>query len=125
MIPVRRPRSNGILSKDCRDDLARRQVNAAGLARRDPGIKTAWDNFGKSKAREELVTVLKGLFHEKCAYCENIIARDIEHFYPKSLYPQTNVQVVEPALGVQELQYGQAGELPVATRKAGAAGSLP
>lgn len=88
MIPVHRPRSNGILSKDCRDDLARRQANVTGLARNDPGIKAAWDGYRKTKAREELVTALRGLFHEKCAYCENIIARDVEHFYPKSLYPK-------------------------------------
>lgn len=88
MIPVHRPRSSGVLSRDCRDDLARRQARVTGLARRDPAIKAAWDGFHRSKARRELVAVLRTLFHEKCAYCENIIARDVEHFYPKSLYPK-------------------------------------
>jgi uncharacterized protein (TIGR02646 family) len=92
MMPIRRPRSTAVLSSRCRADLERRQGQARKLVRRGKGIKPAWDLFGRSQARRELVAVLDEVFDGKCAYCEQIVARDVEHFYPKVLYPKRMFQ---------------------------------
>jgi uncharacterized protein (TIGR02646 family) len=50
-------------------------------------VQAQWKSFRATKACDEVASTLSGAFHGKCAYCENIEARDIEHFYPKSRYP--------------------------------------
>jgi uncharacterized protein (TIGR02646 family) len=51
--------------------------------------KTLWDNKA-SAAFDELKTLLKEMCVsiEICVYCENNEATDIEHIYPKKLYPE-------------------------------------
>ena len=43
-----------------------------------------WDDFSKHKSRHELKEILQTMFHHKCAYCEGIDPRQIEHYWPKS-----------------------------------------
>lgn len=88
MILVRRPAVKLALPGSTRTALANRQRSANGLAPGDPGINAAWARFLKSKARVGVAAALDRCFRFKCAYCENVAAQDIEHFYPKSLYPR-------------------------------------
>lgn len=50
-------------------------------------IKKAQDKYNKKEVKDALIK----MFHGKCAYCESKIRTvaygDIEHFFPKSLYP--------------------------------------
>ncbi len=88
MIPVRRPAAVAVLSPRTRTALATRQKTASKLAAGDPRIGAVWANFLSSRPKTEVATVLDVFFRYKCAYCEGVAAQDIEHFYPKTRYPQ-------------------------------------
>lgn len=88
MIHVRRPAEDAALSPKVRAALAKRKQTAGNLSAGDPKISTAWANFLSSKPKADVATALDQCFRFKCAYCEGAAAQDIEHFYPKTTYPQ-------------------------------------
>jgi uncharacterized protein (TIGR02646 family) len=88
MIPVRRPAADAVLAARTRAALTARQQNARKLRAGDPKIGTAWGNFLSSKPKADVAAALDACFHGKCAYCEGVAAQDIEHFYPKTRYPE-------------------------------------
>lgn len=88
MISLRRPTEADALPPRTRQYLQRRQQQAAGLTPRSAAIATAWSAFLRTQARQDVERALDGYTHTKCAYCEQIAAKDIEHFYPKSDFPQ-------------------------------------
>ena len=92
MIPVRRPAAKVALAAKVRAALAKRQQSANLLAAGDPKIETAWANFLSSKPKSEVAAGLDACFRCKCAYCEGVAAQDIEHFYPKTQYPDRMFQ---------------------------------
>lgn len=92
MIPIRRIP----LAPATRQVLAGRQRSANKLKPGAREIQHRWNYFLRqdaaiaSRNRAALADVrrqLDAMFHGKCCYCEKIIAKDIEHFYPKTLYP--------------------------------------
>ncbi len=92
MIPIRRlpldPRTLRVLKK--------RQLSADALTRGHKKIQHRWNYFLRQDpvippeniaALKDVRGQLDTMFQGKCCYCEKIIAKDIEHFYPKTLYP--------------------------------------
>jgi len=63
------------------------QVTPAELAKAQQKVKNAQDKYNQPEIKVALVT----MFHGKCAYCESKLTHvsygEIEHFYPKSAYP--------------------------------------
>lgn len=88
MIPVQRPAAAAALSPQVRAALAKRQQGASKLKAGEKKIGTAWANFLSSKPKVAVAAALDQCFRYKCAYCESVAAQDIEHFYPKTRYPQ-------------------------------------
>lgn len=88
MIRVRRPSEKNVLQSTTRSALAKRRKSAQKLNAGDKKIQVYWSNFLKSKPRVEVSEALDQLFCFKCAYCECVAAQDIEHFYPKSMFPK-------------------------------------
>lgn len=88
MMPVRRPDESDALAAGTRARLAQAQREAAQLGVKSERITPHWRSFRGSEAGRELAERLRALFCGKCAYCEVQAARDVEHFYPKSLFPE-------------------------------------
>ena len=92
MIPIRRlPLQANTITV-----LTKRGISAGKLAPQDPKIEERWNYFLRQgppisakniAALGDVRTRLDLMFQGKCCYCEKIIAKDIEHFYPKTLYP--------------------------------------
>jgi uncharacterized protein (TIGR02646 family) len=87
VIPVRRPDEADALKSTTRSYLGRKSRDAAEYPANDPRIGRAWANFLNTSARQDVETALDAYTRGKCAYCEAIAAKDIEHFYPKSTHP--------------------------------------
>ena len=93
MIPIRRlPLRTETISV-----LAKRRASAAKLAPPTPKTEHHWNYFLRQSAQISAINIsalrdvrskLDTMFHGKCCYCEKIIAKDIEHFYPKTMYPK-------------------------------------
>lgn len=87
MIPIRRLALAGASLRV----LGRRQTAAARLAPGAPQIQQRWNYFlrpgATTAALADVRARLDAMFRGKCCYCEKIIAKDIEHFYPKTLHP--------------------------------------
>ncbi len=81
------PLETDALNEATRKYLARRQATAASYVPRSDAIDMAWKAFGKTQARKEVARALDAYTHTKCAYCEMVAAKDIEHFYPKTDFP--------------------------------------
>lgn len=88
MIFLKRPAAAEALDRTTRSALAKRQARASGFAKDDRRIGLAWSSFLKSNTKVRVASALDDLSRRKCAYCEGVAAQDIEHFYPKSLYPK-------------------------------------
>jgi uncharacterized protein (TIGR02646 family) len=87
MIRVRRPDVKAALTPQVRAALARRQKRAKTFPAGDPRIGRAWASFLSSRPKKDVANALDLCFRFKCAYCEGVAAQDIEHFYPKTRYP--------------------------------------
>lgn len=92
MIPIQRlplrPETLAVLTK--------RRASATKLVPRAKKIEQHWNYFLRKSAQISAANIaalgdvrakLDAMFHGKCCYCEKVIAKDIEHFYPKTLYP--------------------------------------
>lgn len=97
MIPVKRL----ALDDSTLKVLSKRQTSANKLWARDRRIQHRWEYFlrtdagvpAKNRSAADAVRrQLDAMFHQKCCYCEKIITKDIEHFYPKTLYPNRMFQ---------------------------------
>jgi uncharacterized protein (TIGR02646 family) len=88
VIRLQRPDEAAVLPQHTRRYLADRQQQAASFAPGSPAIAAAWSAFLRTRARKDVERALNGYSHTKCAYCEQIAAKDIEHFYPKANFPQ-------------------------------------
>jgi len=87
-MPVSRPAEGETLSARTSTLLKRRQTKANSYLEGSAAIGGAWKAFGGTDAKKEVAEKLEKVFFGKCAYCEITVARDVEHYYPKSLYPQ-------------------------------------
>lgn len=85
-MPVRRPPATD-LSSDTQKSLEKRQATARRYTPNEKRIGYAWNNFSGTPARAEVVQKLDEVFDSKCAYCEILVPKDIEHFFPKSKFP--------------------------------------
>jgi uncharacterized protein (TIGR02646 family) len=88
MIRVRRPPFAKSLTAAERKELGDKQAEANGYSRRDGQIKLTWKNFRRTNTGKAILAALQVAFHHKCAFCENVNARAIDHFYPKERYPK-------------------------------------
>lgn len=88
MIPIRRPSMKTALDSQTRNYLKSQIAASNKLTAGDPKIKNLWAAFLKTEARRKIEIALDSFTHRKCAYCEQVAAKDIEHFYPKSAYPK-------------------------------------
>ena len=85
MIPVNLGEANQAVSEKTRLFLEKRTARVQSL---DPKkIDADWKSFRGTTAGREVIEFLRRIFHDKCAYCEQVAAKDIEHFYPKSRFP--------------------------------------
>jgi uncharacterized protein (TIGR02646 family) len=57
------------------------------LARRQAACR-AWENFRRTKTGRAVSLALRAAFRSKCAFCERVNARTVDHFYPKERYPR-------------------------------------
>ena len=87
MIPVKMPAVEAALDARTRKFLAKRHAVATALAPHHTRIDPYWKSFRATNSGKNLAAKLSGLFHGKCAYCEQESAKDVEHYRPKSLYP--------------------------------------
>jgi uncharacterized protein (TIGR02646 family) len=87
VIPIRRPNADEALDAAARAYLERKAAEAKGFPPGDQRIRRAWENFLRTVARRKVEEALDLHSRGKCAYCKNIAAKDIEHFYPKSAHP--------------------------------------
>lgn len=87
MIRLRRPAAHQALGSRTRTYLRGRSASAAGYRPHDPRIEPAWASFLRTRSRDEVARALDRYTRGKCAYCEQGDARDIEHFWPKTVYP--------------------------------------
>lgn len=88
MMPLTRLPEEQALSAEARADLNARHTEASRLTPRSAEIDAAWRRFYDTPTRDELVSALRAMADGKCAYCECVDPRDVEHFYPKSWYPE-------------------------------------
>lgn len=88
MIPIQRKP----LKASTQKVLSKRHTSVTKLASGSPRIQERWEYFlrpGANRAAyDDVRKTLGAMFHDKCCYCEKVIAKDIEHFYPKTFYPQ-------------------------------------
>lgn len=87
MIPVQVPAAEAVLVLRVRKLLAKRQKLANAFAANDKRIDPSWKSFRGTKAGQRVASVLADAFHGKCAYCEQESAKDVEHYFPKSVFP--------------------------------------
>ncbi|MGE3821821.1 MAG: retron system putative HNH endonuclease [Isosphaeraceae bacterium] len=87
MIRLRRPSAEDALSAKTRAYLARKAVTATTFIPGDPRIAKSWASFLGTVARRDVEAALDRYARGKCAYCENVAAKDVEHFQPKTTYP--------------------------------------
>ncbi len=88
MIKIKRPKARDVLRKEVRAYLRRKQQAANGYAPGSADIQRVWKNFlGTRHAKDDVARALHECCRGKCAYCEILVPKDIEHFYPKSMYP--------------------------------------
>src|SRR4051812_25033751 len=83
----KRPRQHEALTGRTRRYLIRKTREARAIAPHASWIQRAWKSFLRTVARRNVDEALDSYSHRKCAYCEQVDARDIEHFMPKSVYP--------------------------------------
>ncbi|MCK6514458.1 TIGR02646 family protein [Myxococcota bacterium] len=88
MMPLSRLHEEQALSAEARAELSLRQTEASRLSPGSVQIDALWKVLKDTSTRAELVSALRALSHDKCAYCECVDPRDIEHFYPKNRYPE-------------------------------------
>lgn len=94
MIKLLRPPAKRVLSPKVREALVEHHRWARRRQPRSKQLATKWSNFRSQKrgrfagAGEELFEALKGWSHNKCAYCEQVAPRTIDHRYPKIDYPK-------------------------------------
>lgn len=88
MIPIQRKP----IQDSTQNVLRKRHTSVIRLARGSPRIQERWEYFLRPGANrvayDDVRDTLDAMFRGKCCYCEKIITKDIEHFYPKTLYPQ-------------------------------------
>jgi len=87
MIRLSRPEETEALDNRPLSYLKKRSAIACAFAPHDPCIDTAWSSFLRTKSRKTVAEALDRYTRGKCAYCEQIAAKDIEHFWPKTSYP--------------------------------------
>lgn len=87
MRPLQRPHRRNALDPRTRRYLAEKTRHARLVAPHDPWIERTWRSFGRTIARRRVEGALDAFSFGKCAYCEQVDARDIEHFRPRSAYP--------------------------------------
>ncbi|MGA7499586.1 MAG: retron system putative HNH endonuclease [Isosphaeraceae bacterium] len=87
MIHLRRPRAEVALDTRTQSYLDRKSSDARKFTPRDVRVGKAWAAFLGTQARDKVAEALDAYTKAKCAYCEQIAAKDIEHFWPKTLYP--------------------------------------
>ena len=87
MIRLHRPPAKNALDKRTRAYLDRKSLVTRTFQPKDVRIEKAWAAFLGTQARSRIAKVLDAYTKAKCAYCEQVAAKDIEHFWPKTLYP--------------------------------------
>ncbi|MBK9646936.1 MAG: TIGR02646 family protein [Deltaproteobacteria bacterium] len=87
-MPLTRLSEEQALSAEARADLYARHTEASRLTPRSAEIDAVWRGLYNTPTRDELVSALRAMSDGKCAYCECVDPRDVEHFYPKSRHPE-------------------------------------
>jgi uncharacterized protein (TIGR02646 family) len=87
VIRLRRPPVADALDTRTRSYLDSKSSTARTFRPGDARAGKAWAAFLRTQARDQVAQALDGYSRSKCAYCEQVAAKDIEHFWPKTLYP--------------------------------------
>lgn len=88
MIRIHRPTEESTLDRRTRAALKKRSMSAGKWLHQDKRIQRAWRNFLRSNPRKDVDKHLERILRGKCAYCEATLAINIDHFYPKSKFPE-------------------------------------
>ena len=87
MICVRRPNAKS-LPTATRQALGNQHGVAGTFTPGDTRIEPAWNNFIRTIAGQNVRRILTTAAHTKCAFCERVNPRSVDHYYPKSRYPK-------------------------------------
>jgi len=116
MIRVRRPNAR-TLSATTRRSLATQHATALTFARSDPRIEPAWSNFIRTVAGQEIRRILTAATHTKCAFCERVNARSVDHYYPKSRYPKRMFRWVNLLVCCSDCNTAKGNQFPRINRR--------
>jgi uncharacterized protein (TIGR02646 family) len=92
VIRLRRPAEAEVLDERTRNYLAKQQEAAHAYVGVSAEIDKAWAKFLRTKTRKKVAQALDTWTFAKCAYCEQVAAKDIEHFHPKASHPDRMFQ---------------------------------
>ncbi len=74
------------------NDYPRRKQNRTNMKRAEGTLTPTkeWDSARQAKKMESVLLTLQRMMgpHERCMYCHDSHGADIEHFWPKSPYPE-------------------------------------
>lgn len=119
-----------VVRKPCPDILAKKaaawtaallQARTNEAANPCAETKTARENAEKKYNQKAIKEALKDMFFGKCAYCESHIVHidygDIEHFRPKTLYPECCFDWDNLLLGCTVCNNNKLAQFPTAPEK--------
>lgn len=113
MIRVHRPDETAVLDKRTQQYLHTRQQESQSWIPGSKRIATAWNAFLRTKARRSVEAALRRISHDKCAYCELVAAKDIEHFYPKSAFPDRTFRWTNLLKGCKNCNHAKREKFPI------------
>jgi len=64
------------------------QAAANSYSRGSSKIERQWNNFRRRNAGQAVWATLANAFHTKCAFCERVNAKTLDHYRPKERYPK-------------------------------------
>ncbi|HEX4609125.1 MAG TPA: hypothetical protein VH092_13040 [Urbifossiella sp.] len=117
MIRVRRPTAVAVLTADTRTKLAARQTAASAFRRGDPRTEPAWKNFRRTKAGRATLAALEAVFRGKCAFCERVGARTIDHYDPKERSPRRMYRWANLLLCCADCNHAKGAAFPLRDRR--------
>ncbi|AMV23150.1 hypothetical protein VT84_01980 [Gemmata sp. SH-PL17] len=88
MIRVNRPPITQHLTAPNRTQLGLKHTETNGFTQSDARIEPVWNNFRRTNAGRAVLVALQTVFRFKCAFCERVNAKAVDHFYPKERYPK-------------------------------------
>ena len=117
MIRVRRPAPTQHLTATQLQELRTKQTQADGYSKSDPQITTTWKNFRETNTGKAVLAALQIVFRNKCAFCECVNAKSIDHYRPKERYPKKMFRWANFLLCCSNCNLAKGNRFPFRNRK--------